>query len=89
MDWKYPLSFGSVRRIVFIYKICVSSVNKTNHHIITEILLKVVFNAIPLTLSQKKTVTIKIPFSIYYRFFGGFFLVFNATFNNISAISWW
>jgi hypothetical protein len=78
--------------------------NKTDSHDITELLLKVVLNTIFLTLYvyiyfYTLTDTRVAPplffsltyYLIKYKFEGGFglgFMVFNSTFNNISAISW-
>ena len=73
----------------------VSSINKTDRHDITEILLKVVLNTINPAHINEMTITehLSIPDFISTCFNqhtkrNGRFMVFNATFNNISVISW-
>jgi hypothetical protein len=61
----------------------VSSTNKTDFHDITEILLKVALNTITLTLKSKSRPKKYVSCYIKFRV-----IVFNATFNNISVISW-
>jgi hypothetical protein len=62
----------------------VSSTNKTNHHDITEILLKVASHVYHKILYLEFQNFVLMCFILMVRF-----MVFNATFNNISVISWW
>ena len=73
----------------------VSSINKTDRHDITEILLKVVLNTINPAHINEMAITerLYIPDFISTCFNqhtkrNGRFMVFSATFNNISVISW-
>jgi len=58
----YSLSVTCGRSVVFLGYILVSSSNKTDRHVITEILLKVVFNTIIITL----TLHMICPLILYY-----------------------
>jgi hypothetical protein len=73
----FTTTYAISRSVVFSK----SSTNKTDHHDITEILLKVALNTIKQTNKQTNKQTKK-----HYFFC---LMVFKATFNNISVISWW
>ena len=67
----------------------VSSTNKTDCHDITEILLKVALNTIKQTNNIHFHNPVLSSFTTFHQIYNRFgFMVFNATFNNISVISW-
>ena len=83
----------------FLNLIINASTNKTNRHHIVEILLKVALNMATLTLTivinERFTMILNLYHALYIKFYIKYsdqvrvrVMVFNATFKNISGISW-